>query len=211
MGLEDIALMRALPTMGVFQPMDSVETEHLMKYLVETYRGPAYLRLTRQALPVLTPPNSTFAFGKLLEITPQGARTPSGTATTVQLIGSGAGSAEAVKAAAILAGAGVSTRVWNAHALKPFDAETVRRELCGSANGHQTSEIIATVEDHSVIGGLGSAVEEVLAALPEHPRLLKFGVQDLFGESGEADELYEKFGISGAKVADGILRVLKGR
>lgn len=197
MGLEDVALMRALPTMGVFQPMDARETELVMDYLVKEWKGPAYLRLTRQNLPDFYPQNVAFRPGKLLnlrKVEPAKAR--------VALIGTGAGTAEAMKAAQILAEKGIEAMVWNAHSLKPFDDEAIRLMAPGL-------KLIATVEDHSVIGGLGSCVAEALARLDQHPRLVKFGVQDLFGQSGEPDELFDLYGISGRKVAEGVEKALK--
>ena len=194
MGLEDISLMRALPTMGVFQPADALETERLMEYLVTEWKGPAYVRLTRQSLPDVSDPSLPFQPLKL-------ACVKQVSNAEVVAIGSGAGVAEALKAAEILAAAGVKMAVWNAHSLKPFD-EARTREIS------QGKKLVVTVEDHSVIGGLGSCVAEVLATEQQHGPLIKFGVQDVFGESGEADELYEKHGISGNRVAASILRKL---
>jgi transketolase len=184
MGLEDIALMRALPTMGVFQPMDAKETELLMDYLVKDWKGPAYVRLTRQNLPDLYPAGAPFKPGKLMQI-----HKPNGPVTVVA-IATGATVAEAVKAAGELGEKGIHMSVWNAHSLKPFDVQTTL-EIAREA------KLVLTVEDHSVIGGLGSCVAEALAASGKsHGRLVKLGIQDTFGESGEADELYDKHGIS---------------
>lgn len=198
MGLEDITLMRALPKMGVFQPMDAKETELLMTYLVEEWKGPAYLRLTRQNLPDLYPVGRKFEPGKLMEIF-----TPSEQAKVV-CIATGAGVAEAVDAAKKLASEGVSMSVWNAHSLKPFDDDTVLKVA-------KTAQLMVTVEDHSVIGGLGSCVAEALAQVEEHPRLIRLGVQDIFGESGDPAELYEKFGISGNAIARRVLEEKSGQ
>ncbi len=197
MGLEDVTLMRALPTMGVFQPMDARETELVMDYLVKEWKGPAYLRLTRQNLPDLYPQGAVFRPGKLMSI-----RQIDSSRTQVALIGTGAGTAEAMKAAQLLSERGIEAQVWNAHSLKPFDEEGIRQMAPGL-------KLIATVEDHSVIGGLGSCVAEALSQLPQHPPLVKFGVQDLFGQSGEGEELFELYGLSGRKVAEGVERALK--
>ncbi len=193
MGLEDISLMRALPQMGVFQPMDARETELVMDYLVKDWKGPAYLRLTRQNLPDLFPANASFRPGKLTEI----VHGP-GTGRKVACIATGASVAEAVAAAKELATRGVSMSVWSAHSLKPYDNETTL-ELAAA------SELLVTVEDHSVIGGLGSCVAEALATVTAHPRLIKLGVQDLFGESGDPVELYDQHGISAKMIARTIL------
>lgn len=199
MGLEDISLMRSLPSMGVFQPMDARETELIMDYLVKDWKGPAYVRLTRQSLPDLYPQDQPFQPGKLMRIHPRPAPSK---APEVVFIGSGAGTAEAFNAAQALELQGVSTQVWNAHCLKPFDDETTLK-IAASA------KLIATVEDHSVIGGLGSCVAEALAKTSQHPRLIKFGVQDIFGESGDPGELFDKFGISAKAITDSIRRELK--
>lgn len=187
MGLEDISLMRALPTMGVFQPMDARETELVMDYLVKEWKGPAYIRLTRQNLPDLYPANAPFLPTKLMQVV--GAESKA----SVVCVASGAGVAEAVQAAKLLQNLGITMSVWNAHCLKPFDDAT----LLSIA---QSADLIVTVEDHSVIGGLGSCVAEALATTDRHPRLIKVGVQDLFGESGIPEELYEKYGISASAI-----------
>ncbi|MCM2276974.1 MAG: transketolase family protein [Oligoflexia bacterium] len=197
MGLEDISLMRALPTMGVFQPMDARETDLLMDYLVKQWKGPAYIRLTRQNLPDLYPANAPFKPGKLMEITPAQGK------AQVVCIASGATVAEAVEAAKALSQQGVSASVWNAHSLKPFDGQKTL-ELAKEA------KLLVTIEDHSVIGGLGSCVAEAIATAPSHAPLLRLGVQDTFGESGEAVELYEKHGISSGQIARRVQLALKG-
>ncbi len=192
MGLEDVSLMRALPTMGVFQPMDEKETELLMEYLVKDWKGPAYIRLTRQNMVDLYPAGAEFKPGKLMRV--HGAP---GTGAQVVFIASGGPIGETVEAAKRLAAAGVTATVWNAHSLKPYDdAKTI--ELAKSA------KLIVSVEDHSVIGGLGSCVAEALAHESSHAPLIKLGIQDLFGESGEPAELYEKHGISAGAIAQRI-------
>lgn len=198
MGLEDIALMRALPTMGVFQPMDAKETELLMEYLVKKWNGPAYIRLTRQNLPDLFPQGAEFNPTKLMEIHPA-----TGAQSQVVCIATGASVAEAVAASKLLAAQGVSMAVWNAHCLKPFDEEMTLKLA-------RQAQLMVTVEDHSVIGGLGSCVAEALAKTSSHPYLLKLGVQDVFGESGDPAELYEKHGISANQIARRVKLALKG-
>lgn len=195
MGLEDIALMRVLPTMGVFQPMDDAETHALMDYLVRDYVGPAYLRLTRQNLPDYSSGAKPFVAGKLREV----GRFGSGPCE-ILAIGTGAGVAEAVGAAEILAKSGHSTQVWNCHSLKPFDSKTLI-ELVSTLKPKK----IITVEDHSVIGGLGSAVAEALAENGSATRLQRFGCQDQFGESGDPRELFEKHGFSSDRIASSLL------
>ena len=196
MGLEDITLMRALPQMAVFQPMDAKETELLMDYLVQKHQGPAYVRLTRQNLPDFFPAGAKFEPGKLMEVHSGGAK------PEIVFIGSGAGVAEAVGAAKELSSQGISASVWNACSLKPFDeAKTI--ELARQA------KLVVTVEDHSVIGGLGSCVADALAHVGNHAPLIKVGVQDTFGESGDPAELFDKHGISAKKVAATSAKALK--
>lgn len=194
MGLEDIALMRALPTMGVFQPMDARETELVMDYLVREWKGPAYLRLTRQSLPDFYPAGSPFRPLKLLELI-QGSK------PHVAAIASGAGVAEAMEASKLLKAQGIQMTVWAAHCLKPFDEETTGQLALNAS-------LMITVEDHSVIGGLGSCVAECFAKLSKHPPLKKFGLQDVFGESGEPVELFEKHGFSGRAIAEQVRKIL---
>jgi transketolase len=195
MGLEDITLMRALPTMGVFQPMDDAETQAMMDYLVRQYQGPAYLRLTRQNLPDYSSNAQPFVPGKLREVRRWGSGP-----VEVLALGTGAGVAEAMGAAELLLKSGKTTHVWNAHTLKPFDTETLVQVI-----SQLKPKRIITVEDHSVIGGLGSCVAETLAELESHGKLMRFGCQDQFGESGDPRELYEKHGISAEKVASSVL------
>jgi transketolase len=202
MGLEDITLMRALPTMGVFQPMDARETELIMDYLVKEWKGPAYLRLTRQNLPDLYPQDRPFEPGKLMQVRPQPGAAPQ--KSDVVLIASGATVGESVTAAEKLKNQGIQATVWNAHSLKPFDAETTLKLA-------QTTRLMVTVEDHSVIGGLGSCVAETLATVTQHPRLIMLGIQDQFGESGEPADLYEKHGISAHAIEKRIAAELKAQ
>ncbi len=197
MGLEDITLMRALPTMGVFQPMDARETELLMEYLVTTWKGPAYIRLTRQNLPDLYPAGAKFQPGKLMQIHQAAA----GAKIKAVCIATGATVCEAVQAAKDLEAKGIGLSVWNAHSLKPFDDETTLSIAKGAA-------AIFTAEDHSVIGGLGSCVAEALAKQGGSPQLVKLGIQDDFGESGEGFELFAKHGIDAKGIAAKVASVV---
>ncbi len=197
MGLEDITLMRALPTMGVFQPMDARETELIMDYLVKEWKGPAYLRLTRQNLPDLYPEGKTYEPGKILEL-----RKNTTGKQKVLCIATGSTVTEAMQAAEQLESSGISVAVWNASCLKPFDDE-------GTIAAAKDQGLVVTIEDHSVIGGLGSCVAEALSKTSSHPRLIRLGIQDTFGESGDPAELYEKHGISARAIAERIQSDLK--
>lgn len=197
MGLEDVSLMRALPTMGVFQPADARETDLIMEYLVKEWKGPAYLRLTRQNLPDLLPADAKWEPLKLWEV--KKAQVPQPHAIC---IASGGTVGEAAQAADMLAREGIQMSVWNAHSLKPFDEATTQKIA-------KTAKLMVTVEDHSVIGGLGSCVADALSQMREHPPLMKLGIQDQFGESAEPHELYDKHGISAAKIVEQVRARLK--
>ncbi len=182
MGLEDIALMRTIPNMAVIQPATGIETQGAVDYLVD-HVGPAYLRLTRQKLPELFGDDYHFEFGK-------GRVLREG--TEIALVATGATVTEALQAADLLEGQGVSTAVVNIHTIHPIDGDLLA-DIAG-----RTRRIV-TIEDHSVNGGLGGAVCEALAE--RHPApVLRLGIHG-FGESGDPAELYERFGISARQIA----------
>lgn len=182
MGLEDLTLMRGLPGMTVIQPSDEQSTAAAVRFAATT-EGPFYLRLTRQKLPNLYKDEHVFQCGRGI-ILREGK--------DVALIGTGATVAEALKASEELSQ--WSPWVIDMHTIKPIDRALVK-SLAKSCRW------IVTIEDHNVIGGLGSAVAEVLAELPEHRgQLVRIGVEG-YAESGDPTELYEKYGLSGAKIA----------
>jgi transketolase len=182
MGLEDVALMRSLPNMLVLQPADAIETEAAVEYLVG-HDGPAYLRLTRQKVDDVSPPGYRFTCGK-------GVVLREGRDLTIAASGAVVGSA--VRAADELRASGIDAAVLNLHTLKPIDAELLRE--WGTRSG-----AILTVEDHGIVGGLGSAVCEALAETTVPVRC--HGVRD-FGESGTTEALYAKHGLDAAGIAD---------
>jgi len=182
MGLEDCALMRTIPNMAVIQPASGIETERAVEYLVD-HVGPAYLRLTRQKVREIHDESFTFDFGKGVKLR-QG--------TDVALVASGATVERALDAAELLDRQGISAAVANIHTIQPIDADLLV-ELA------RTCRRIVTVEDHVPAGGLGGAVCEALAELQPAP-VLRLGVNG-FGESGDPEELYERFGLSAPKIA----------
>ncbi|HVL81990.1 MAG TPA: transketolase C-terminal domain-containing protein [Actinomycetota bacterium] len=190
MGLEDVALMRTLPNMAVVQPASGIETERAVEYLTQ-HVGPAYIRLTRQKLPALYDDDYRFEFGK-------GVRLREG--SDVAIIASGPSVAEALKAADLLADHGISAAVANIHTIQPLDDDLVE-ELARSCGR------VVTVEDHVVAGGLGGAVCECLSERAPTP-VLRIGVRG-FGESGDPDELYDRFGLSGLRVAEQVASFLQ--
>jgi transketolase len=193
MSLEDIAMMRALPNMTVVNPADAVETERAVEYLLD-HRGPAFLRLTRQGVEDVNDDGYGFELGRAVTLRE---------GSDVALVATGAPVGEAARAAEALDTEGVSASVINVHTIAPLDVEAVR----GAAASHRA---VITIEDHSVHGGLGGAVAEVLAAgngsaAPLH----RIGMQT-FGESGSPHELYAKYGLDADGIAATAGEVLAG-
>jgi transketolase len=183
MALEDIAGLRALPNVAIVNPADAVETERAVEYLVE-HRGPVFLRLTRQGVEDVNEDGYVFEFGKTVTLRD---------GTDVAILATGAPVGEAVKAADELSGDGISARVVNVHTIKPLDEGAVR-----AAAGE--CRAVVTVEDHSIHGGLGGAVAEVLAeGNGSRASLLRVGMTK-FGESGSPAELYAKYGLDAAGI-----------
>lgn len=186
---EDIALMRSLPNMTIVNPSDYVEAKAAVVAMAD-YVGPTYLRFGRLAVPSFNDENSyKFEIGK-------GVTLKDGKDITI--IATGLMVAEALKAAKALKEQGTDARVINIHTIKPIDRDIIIKAA------KETGKIV-TVEEHSVIGGLGSAVGDVV--LEECPvPVIKIGVKDVFGHSGAAKELLKEFGLC----AENIVAVVKG-
>ena len=188
--LEDISLMRTIPNMKVFSPSDDVQTRWLIKEIAKT-NGPAYVRLSRLDTPVIYDEefmrenNVKFELGKAIQI---------GDGADASLIATGVCVAEALKAQKSLKEQGINVRVIDCFSIKPIDKEMVLK--CAK----ETKKII-TIEDHSVIGGLGSAVCEIIAenciGNSEYmvENVTRMGIKDTFGESGKAEDLMKKYKI----------------
>ena len=189
MGLEDIACIRALPNIPVVQPADEVETKQAVAYAVE-HDGPFYLRLTRQALEPVSPPGYRFRLGKAVVLRP---------GADVAILATGGTVANSLEAARRLAADGIGVEVVNVASIKPLDEELILRSA--GKTGH-----VVTVEDHSLAGGLGGAVAELLGEALPTP-LKRLGVQG-FGESGPAQALYAKHGLDPAGIASSIVKFL---
>ncbi len=175
---EDIALMRTIPGMVVISPADDVEAKAAVKAAYE-HQGPVYLRFGRLAVPVINDrPDYKFELGK-------GVVLREGKDLTI--IATGLPVSSCLEAAEKLAADGIDAKVINIHTIKPLDEELV------VAAAKETGKVV-TVEEHSVIGGLGSAVCEVLAEKAP-TKVLKIGINDTFGESGPAVELIKKYGL----------------
>jgi len=189
--LEDMALMRALPNMTVLVPAEGVETEAITK-AAATLPGPVHLRLGRYPVPDLFDATYRFELGKA-RVLRQG--------NDVALVACGHMVNAALQAAELLSGRGVSAEVVNMATIKPFDVPFVA-DLAGRM------PLVVTVEEHSIIGGLGSAVAEVMAETAGRARLVRLGTLDVFGESANADELLAKHGLTGPQIADRVQKEL---
>ena len=180
---EDIALMRTIPGMTIINPSDDIEAKAAVKATYEM-EGPVYLRFGRLAVPVINDREDyKFEIGK-------GVVLKEGTDLT--LIATGLEVAESLAAAEKLEAEGISVEVINMHTIKPLDVDLVVRSAA------KTGKVV-TVEEHSIIGGLGSAVAEVLAE-KQPAKLLRIGVEDRFGESGPALKLLEKYELDAAGI-----------
>ena len=180
---EDIALMRTIPKMVILNPSDDVEAKAAVKAAYE-HQGPVYLRFGRLAVPVINDrPDYKFEIGKGVVLRE---------GKDVTIFATGLEVAEALVAADLLEADGIHAKVINIHTIKPLDKELV------VAASKETGKVV-TVEEHSVIGGLGSAICDVLSA--EAPtKVMKIGVNDTFGESGPAIELIKKYGLDGESI-----------
>lgn len=181
--IEDISLMRTLPNMKVVCTSDDTQTKWAVEE-ISKIEGPVYLRLCRLATPVIYDENQKFEFGKGIQI---------GKGVDATIIATGVTVAEAVKAQEMLKEKGIDVRVVDMHTIKPIDEELIVK--CAK----ETKQMI-TVEDHNIIGGLGSAVCEVLC--DKYPtKVTRLGIQDHFGRSGKAEELLEYFKIDAESIA----------
>ena len=185
---EDFALMRVIPGMIVASPADDVEAKAMVRAAYDHY-GPVYMRFGRAAVPVINDEaNYTFEFGKGIVMKD---------GTDVTIIANGLCVAESLEAAEKLAADGISAKVINMHTIKPLDTELVIESA--KATGK-----VVTVEEHSIIGGLGGAVCECLAEANPVP-VKRIGINDVYGESGSAAQLIKKYGLD----AEAIYNVVK--
>ena len=175
---EDIALMRTIPGMVVINPADDVEAKAAVEAAIN-YEGPVYMRFGRLAVPIFNDP-ATYKFEIGKGITLKDGK-------DITIVATGLMVYEAVKAAETLAAEGIDAGVINIHTIKPIDEELI-------AAAAAKTGLLLTVEEHSVIGGLGSAVADVLA-VKQPARLVKIGVNDEFGHSGPAVELLKQYGL----------------
>ena len=189
---EDISIIRSLPNMTVVVPCDALETEKLIKAAADFY-GPMYIRLGRPKIPVITEDKKydfkigkgeIFRFGK-----------------DVTIIACGLMVAKALEAAEELANENIDVRVVNMHTIKPIDKDLIIK--CAKETG-----AIVTAEEHSIIGGLGSAVAEVIVENAVVP-MARVGMRDTFGESGKPDDLLVKYGLTTEEIVSSVKHVLE--
>ena len=182
--VEDIAIMRAIPRMSVIVPSDAVSTKAIVK-AIAGISGPFYVRLTRPSTPIVYDGGFEYRHGKATVVTD---------GSDVVIVACGIMVPEAVKAAASLKAKGVSAAVVDLHTIKPIDAEVIVRlaQKCGR---------VVTAEEHNVMGGMGSAVAEVLGESRPTP-MKRVGVMDTFGESGQTGELLKKYGLTSSNIED---------
>lgn len=191
--IEDIAIMRAIPNMTVLVPSDPVMMAKLV-YLAAEFDGPMYIRLGRQPTPVLYADDLELALGRAIT-------TREGEDVTLVAVGNMV--CRALEAAEILAGEGVSARVLDMYTVKPIDVAALVKAA-------QETRCLVTIEDHTIIGGLGGAVAEVLSGEWPVP-LVRVGLQDTFAQSGDPDQLLEFYGMSPKHIAAAARQAMKRR
>ena len=181
---EDIALMRTIPGMTILNPADDVEARAAVETAIQ-YEGPVYLRFGRLATPIFNDPATyQFTIGKGITLRK---------GTDVTLVATGLMVWESMKAAEMLEAEGIHARVLNIHTIKPLDTELI----CKAAS---ETGLLVTVEEHSIIGGLGGAVAEAVTSCCPVP-VVRIGVNDEFGHSGPAIDLLKEFGLCAENIA----------
>lgn len=189
--VEDIALMRAIPNMTIINPVDAVETEAAILAIAE-YEGPCYVRLGRLAVETVNDENNyKFEIGKGITLSEGNDVTIVATGMMVQL---------ALKAKEELSKEGINAKIINIHTIKPIDCELLVKAA-------KETVAIVTAEEHSIVGGLGSAVSEVVTEEFPVP-VVKVGIKDTFGESGKPDQLLEKYGLTVESIVNSAKRAI---
>jgi transketolase len=189
--IEDIALMRSLPNMVVINPCDYNQTKAATLAAAE-YVGPVYLRFGRPKVPNFTDENQKFEIGKAVTLNE---------GTDITIIATGHPVWQAVEAAQMLEDKGISVELINIHTIKPIDKEAIIKTA-------EKTKAVLTVEEHSIYGGLGEAVANVI--VHNTPVPMQFiGIQDTFGESGTTDELFEKYGLTAQNIYSNAIKLLE--
>lgn len=186
--LEDINLMRGLPNMKVISPSDDLQAKWAVKEAIKI-DGPVYIRFGRAATPQIYEENQEFEFGKAIQF---------GEGTKATVFATGIMVAEALKAKEELEQEGINIRVVDIHTIKPIDKEIIIKSA-------KETEKLISIEEHSIIGGLGSAIAEVL--VENYPaKLVRMGMKDCFGKSGSASELLKYFGLTSKEIVEEVKR-----
>ena len=189
--IEDMAITRVIPNMIVIAPCDTIEAKKAT-IAAARHKGPVYIRFTREKTPVMTTEETPFEIGKA-EIYREGK--------DVTIIACGPLLYEALKAAEELAKEGIESEVINNHTIKPMDKDTILQSV-------KKTDCVVTIEEHQAAGGMGSAVSEILSQ--NHPVPMEIiGVKDRFGESGEPNELLEKFGLTAKNIVESARKVIE--
>jgi transketolase len=183
--VDDLAIMRAMPGMTVLAPADDTEAEALLRAAADL-PGPVYIRLARD------PVRRVFDHPTWPGTGPRTLRTGDG---RIRLVSTGTQTSRTLEAVEALRADGLAVGLVHVPVLKPLDGQGLLAALSGA-------ELVITVEEHTVIGGLGGAVAELLAEQGGGPRLRRIGIRDVFGESGPNDALLDHFGLSATRVAD---------
>ena len=182
--LEDIGMMRGLPNMTVISPSDDIQTKWSIKE-ISKINGPVYVRLARLGTPVIYDENQKFEFGKMVQM---------GEGTVATVFATGVTVSVAIQAKELLEKEGINIRVIDVHTIKPLDEQMILK--CA-----KETEKLISIEDHSVIGGIGTAISEVLCE--KYPKkLVKLGINDTFGCSGKAEMLMKKFELTPEKIIE---------
>ncbi len=185
--LEDINLMRALPNMTVLSPSDDVQAKWAINQAAKI-DGPVYIRLNRMATPVIYEENSGFEIGKAVEF---------GDGTKATVFATGDMVHQALIAKEKLEKEGIDIRVVDVHSIKPIDEQVIVKAA-------KETDLLISIEDHNIIGGLGTAISEVL--IEKYPKkLIKLGMKDCFGKSGKAEELLKYYGLT----SENIIEIIK--
>ena len=192
--VQDLAIMRAMPDMTVLSPADETELVAMMDW-AQAYDGPVYLRIVRDGVPDLFDSSYAFTLGAVHHIR-HGA--------DVALVSTGPQSSRVLAAADQLGAKGVAAAVVHVPCLKPLDEDALRMSLAGH-------DLVVTVEEHSVLGGLGGLVAEVLPAKGAAPRIERIGINDTWGESAGNDFMLTKHGLAPELISQRVLGVLGSR
>jgi transketolase len=188
--VEDLAIMRAMPDMTVLAPADAIEGEAIIRWATE-YEGPVYLRLARDAGPNVFDQQYRFVPGRTISLKE---------GSDVLLISTGPQSVRCLQAAELLQGQGISAGVLHVPSIKPVNKEEI-------VNAAEKAKVVVTVEEHTIYGGLGGLVAEILSEASPR-RVIRFGIEDRWGESAPNDYLLEEFRMSAPRLSERIQKLV---